>query len=38
MEEKKNKINWKAIVNLTIIVILVVCLVKLNNLTKEINN
>ena len=38
MEEKKNKINWKAIVNLTIIVILVVCLVKLNNLTNEINN
>lgn len=38
MEEKKNKINWKAIVNLTIIVILVVCLMKLNNLTNELNN
>lgn len=36
--ENNNKINWKAIVNLAMIVILVVCLVKLNNLTDEVNN
>ncbi|MBQ8802862.1 MAG: hypothetical protein IJZ53_04415 [Tyzzerella sp.] len=36
--ENNKKINWKVIINLVMAVILVVCLVKLSNLTDEINN
>lgn len=35
--ENSKKINWKVITNLVIAVMLVVCLVKLNNLTDEVN-
>lgn len=36
--ENSKKINWKVILNLIMAILLVVCLVKLNNLTDEVNN
>lgn len=36
--ENNKKINWKVIINLVMAVMLVVCLVKLNHLTDEVNN
>lgn len=36
--ENNKKINWKAIINLAMIGLLVVCLFKLNHLTDEVNN
>ena len=36
--QNSKKINWKLIINLMMTILLVVCLVKLNNLTEEVNN
>lgn len=38
MENKKKKLNWKMLVSLVVVVILLVCLLKLIQLTNDISN
>lgn len=38
MEEKKNKVNWKVLLGVALVVILVMGYIKISELTNEISN